>query len=176
MNRRTIIGAAALTSYTAMPPLANLLITHAGMWPVWLWPAILAPAGVYAAGLALVLRDIVHEYLGWQTALAALAAGALISYLIADPQIAVASAAAFGLSELADLGVYARLRRRGLGLAVAASGAVGLIIDSLLFLAIAFGSLQFLPGQLVGKTWMTLAGAATIAALHRQRARQAATA
>ena len=33
---------------------------------------------------------------------------------------------------------------------------VGLIADSLLFLCLAFGSLEFLEGQIVGKTWMVL--------------------
>ena len=45
---------------------------------------------------------------------------------------------------------------RGLVLAVLASSVVGLIADSLLFLWLAFGNLEFLAGQLVGKAWMVL--------------------
>jgi len=41
-------------------------------------------------------------------------------------------------------------------LAVFASSLVGLIADSLLFLWLAFGSLEFLEGQVLGKTWMVL--------------------
>jgi queuosine precursor transporter len=39
--------------------------------------------------------------------------------------------------------------------AVTLSNTVGLLVDSVLFLWLAFGSLAFLPGQLVGKAWMT---------------------
>jgi hypothetical protein len=38
---------------------------------------------------------------------------------------------------------------------VAASNTVGLVVDSALFLLLAFGSLEFLAGQVVGKLWMT---------------------
>ena len=40
--------------------------------------------------------------------------------------------------------------------AVAASGAVGLVVDSIVFLWLAFGSLEFLLGQVIGKSWMVL--------------------
>ncbi len=58
--------------------------------------------------------------------------------------------------ELADLGVYTPLQRRRLLLAVIASSVVGLIVDSVIFLQLAFGSLDFLPGQVIGKGWMVL--------------------
>ena len=163
----------ALTAYTLTVPAANLLITHLGAVPIGF--GLVAPAGVFMAGAALALRDLVHETAGPRWALAALTAGALLSYLIADPNVAVASAAAFGLSELADLAVYQPLRRRGRALAVAASGAVGLLVDSWLFLWLAFGSLNFLPGQILAKTYMTLAAVAVVKVWqHRQAAREAA--
>ena len=34
---------------------------------------------------------------------------------------------------------------------------VGLVVDSIVFLWLAFGSLDFLLGQIVGKAWMVLA-------------------
>ena len=46
-------------------------------------------------------------------------------------------------------------RKRG-PLAVFASSIVGLVVDSVLFLYLAFGSLEFLTGQILGKTWMVL--------------------
>ena len=76
---------------------------------------------------------------------------------MADPHIALASTAAFLLSELADCAVYTPLQRRGLILAVVASACVGLVIDSAVFLWLAFGSLDFLAGQVVGKAWAVLA-------------------
>ena len=48
------------------------------------------------------------------------------------------------------------LARRRLVAAVAASGAVGLVVDSIVFLWLAFGSLEFLLGQIIGKSWMML--------------------
>ena len=68
----------------------------------------------------------------------------------------VASATAFLLSELADFAVYTPLQSRGLVLAVLASSVVGLVIDSVLFLWLAFGSLDYVAGQIVGKLWMVL--------------------
>jgi queuosine precursor transporter len=66
----------------------------------------------------------------------------------------VASASAFLLSELADLFVYTPLQRRRFVTAVVASSVVGLAVDSAVFLYLAFGSLDFLPGQILGKLWM----------------------
>ena len=40
--------------------------------------------------------------------------------------------------------------------AVLASSVVGLVIDSVLFLWLAFGSLDYVAGQIVGKLWMVL--------------------
>ena len=64
----------------------------------------------------------------------------------------IASTAAFLVSEYADLAVYTSLERRRFVLAVLASSLVGLMIDSTLFLWLAYGSLEYLPGQIVGKT------------------------
>jgi hypothetical protein len=60
-------------------------------------------------------------------------------------------------AELADFADYTPLLERGWLRAVAASNVVGFFFDSLLFLWLAFGSLDFLPGQLIGKAWMTAA-------------------
>ncbi|HWT07685.1 MAG TPA: VUT family protein, partial [Roseomonas sp.] len=59
----------------------------------------------------------------------------------------------------------------GLVLAVAASGAVGLLVDSVAFLWLAFGSLDFLAGQVVGKAWMVLAALPFVHLLRRRDAR-----
>jgi hypothetical protein len=53
------------------------------------------------------------------------------------------------------LGIQPLRERRWL-LAVAASNLVGLLIDSVLFLQIAFGSLDFIEGQIIGKIWTTI--------------------
>lgn len=168
----TLRAAATLTAYIATIPAANWLVTEYGLVPVGL--GLTAPAGVYLVGLALVLRDLAREAAGRAAVVAAIAVGAALSYWLASPALALASAAAFAIAETLDFAVYEPLRQRGLPVAMAASNAVGLAADSLIFLWLAFGSLAYLPGQLLGKAWMTVAAITVIAIW--QRHRQAATA
>jgi uncharacterized PurR-regulated membrane protein YhhQ (DUF165 family) len=107
-------------------------------------------------GIALVLRDLVQRRLGAGYSAAAVVAGAALSALLAPPALVVASGVAFLLSEAADMAVYTPLARRRLIAAVVASSLVGLVVDSVIFLWLAFGSLDFLAGQVVGKAWMVL--------------------
>jgi queuosine precursor transporter len=155
-------------AFIACIPLANWMIGHVGtactpngpcLIPVWPWGPngpLMAPSGVLMVGLALVLRDLVQRRLGRVVGLLAIVAGAALSGAVAPPQLVIASTGAFFLSELADFAVYTPLQARGLVLAVLASSLVGLIADSILFLWLAFGSLEFLAGQIVGKAWMVL--------------------
>jgi uncharacterized PurR-regulated membrane protein YhhQ (DUF165 family) len=145
-------------------PAANWLIGNAGtvcvpdgpcLIPVA--PGLMAPSGVTMIGIALVLRDLVQRRLGVSVAIGAILAGAALSALVAPPSLVIASAAAFFISEIADLAVYTPLARRRLIAAVVASSVVGLVVDSTVFLWLAFGSLDFLLGQIVGKAWMVLA-------------------
>ena len=163
MQTTRIEGYVYLVAFALCIPAANWLISHWGtvcspnapcMIPVA--PGIMAPSGVLMVGLALVLRDLVQRRLGARWAIAAILAGAALSALLAPPALVLASGAAFLLSELADFAVYTPLQRRRLVLAVVASGLVGLVIDSLLFLQLAFGSLDFLSGQIIGKAWIVL--------------------
>lgn len=142
-----------LAAYIATIVAANLAV--AMLPPVQVWPGILAPAGVLFAGLALGLRDLVQDRLGRGAVVAAILFGAILSAAF-NLQLALASMVAFTVSELADMAVYTPLRSRNWYWAVAASGVVGLVLDSLLFLSIAFGSLAFLPGQIIGKAEMTI--------------------
>jgi len=120
------------------------------------------------AGAALVLRDLVQRRLGATTCSLAILVGAVPSAMLAPPALVVASAAAFLLSEFADLAVYTPLVRRGLIVAVVASSVVGLVVDSIVFLWLAFGSLDFLLGQIVGKAWMVLLSIPFVAWLRRR--------
>lgn len=161
------VPAATLAAYVATIPVANWLVAHYGAVPVGFGYA--APAGVYMVGLALVLRDAIQQTLGRGVALAAVVVGALVSYWLASPALALASSAGFLVSELADALVYTRLRDRGLVWAVLAANAIGLLLDSVLFLRIAFHSEAFLPGQILAKTYMTLLAVAVIAVWRRRR-------
>jgi uncharacterized PurR-regulated membrane protein YhhQ (DUF165 family) len=169
-------GIGALAAFIATIPAANWLIGNVGtvcipdgpcLIPVA--PGLMAPSGVLLIGLALVLRDIVQERLGIRWALAAVVIGAGLSATFAPLPLAIASGVAFLISELADLSVYTPLRRRGLWLAVMASGVVGAVIDSAIFLQLAFGSVDHIAGNVVGKLWMSIA-AASVLCLRRRAA------
>jgi uncharacterized PurR-regulated membrane protein YhhQ (DUF165 family) len=128
----------------------------------------MAPSGVVMVGLALVLRDLLQRRLGVKAAIIGIIAGALLSAFFAPKQLVIASALAFLISETADLLVYTPLQRKRLVLAVAVSSIIGLIVDSIIFLWLAFGSLAFLEGQIIGKTWMVLITLPVVAWLRRR--------
>ncbi len=159
----------SLAGYIATIPAANWMIGNVGTFCVPngpclipILPGIEAPSGVLMIGLALVLRDAVHETLGAKWSLTGILIGAALSYALADPFIAVASLAAFAVSELSDFAVYAKLRKKSKSLAVALSGVVGSVIDSVVFLWIAFSSLAHIEGQILGKILMTLVAVAVL--------------
>lgn len=154
---------ALIAAFAATIPAANWLIGNVGTECIPSGPCLIpvgfgfhAPSGVLMIGAALVLRDAVQEYGGIRAALAAIAIGGLLSWAVAPTALVIASVSAFLLAEVADLAVYTPLRRRQLALAVAASGIVGSIVDSAVFLWLAFGSLAFVEGQILGKAWMSL--------------------
>ena len=162
-GRQNIEGYIFLVLFCLTIPAANWLIGHAGtvcvpngpcLVPVA--PGVMAPSGVLMIGLALVLRDLVQRRLGVEVGIGAIIVGSAISAALAPPSLVVASAAAFLLSEFADFAVYTPLARRRLVAAVFASSVVGLVVDSIVFLWLAFGSLEFLIGQIIGKLWMVL--------------------
>jgi hypothetical protein len=132
---------------------ANWAISVFGIVPVGL--GLFAPAGVYFAGLSFTARDIIQEALGRWWTIGAIVVGAALSAFL-SPQLALASGIAFLVSEGLDLAVYTPLRTRHWLSAVAASNTVGTVVDSALFLWLAFGSLDFFWGQVVGKSWVTL--------------------
>lgn len=164
MDRVRFEGFAFLVAFIACVPAANWLIGNLGTVCVPQGPCLIpvapfgitAPSGVLMIGLALVLRDLVQRRLGKGWVLGAILAGAALSGFVAPPALVAASVAAFLLSELADFAVYTPLQRRGLVRAVVASSIIGLAVDSVVFLYLAFGSLDYLAGQIIGKAWMVL--------------------
>lgn len=174
-RRKSIEGIIFLVLFCLTIPAANWMIGHVGsvcvpsgpcLVPVA--PGLMAPSGVLMVGAALVLRDLVQRRLGVEFGVGAIVAGAAISASLAPPSLVLASAIAFLLSEFADFAVYTPLARRRLVTAVVTSGIVGLIVDSIVFLWLAFGSLEFLPGQIVGKLWMVLLAVPFVAYLRRR--------
>jgi len=168
-------GILFLVLFALTIPAANWLIGHAGttcvphgpcLIPVA--PGLMAPSGVTMVGIALVLRDLVQRRLGTAISALAVLVGSGLSALYAPASLVVASATAFLLSEFADLAVYTPLARRRLVVAVIASSCAGLVVDSIVFLWLAFGSLEFLAGQVVGKAWMVLFSIPLVAWLRRR--------
>jgi queuosine precursor transporter len=164
-----------LAAFALCIPAANWLIGNVGTFCVPdgpclipVAPGLTAPSGVLMIGLALVLRDLVQRSLGVKWATGAVIVGAVLSGFFAPPALVIASAVAFLLSELADLAVYTPLQKKGLVLAVFASSVVGLVIDSAVFLYLAFGSLDYIGGQIVGKAWMVLAALPVIHLIRRR--------
>lgn len=162
-RQRSAVGTTAFVGFLGCVPLANWLILHVGtvcvpngpcLVPVA--PGVMAPSGVLTVGVALVLRDVVQRCLGLRSGLIAIAAGTVLSAFVAPASLVIASGTAFALSELVDFAVYTPLQRRRLLLAVVASSLAGLVADSIVFLSLAFGSLEFLPGQIIGKVWAVL--------------------
>lgn len=176
---RRIEGYALLAAFVLTVPIANWMIGNVGLvcppdgpCLIPVAPGLLAPSGVLIAGLAFVLRDLVQRRLGIAWAVIAIAVGGLLSAMISPPALVVASVAAFLVSELADLMVYTPLQRRGLIMAVLASSAVGLVVDTLIFLQLAFGSTDLMWGQIVGKGWMVLLAVPIIHLLRVRDARR----
>ena len=174
-RQRTREGVLFLVLFALTIPAANWLIGHVGntcvpqgpcLVPVA--PGLMAPSGVTMVGIALVLRDLVQRRLGTAISALAVLVGSGLSALYAPASLVVASATAFLLSELADLAVYTPLARRRLVAAVIASSCAGLVVDSIVFLWLAFGSLDFLAGQVVGKAWMVLLSIPLVAWLRRR--------
>jgi queuosine precursor transporter len=174
-QRREQEGAIFLVLFSLTIPAANWLIGHVGTTcipqgpcVVPVAPGLTAPSGVMMVGVALVLRDLVQRRLGGIMSALAILFGSALSAIFAPASLVFASATAFLLSEFADLAVYTPLARRRLVLAVVASSCAGLVVDSIVFLWLAFGSLDFLLGQIVGKAWMVLLSIPFVAWLRRR--------
>jgi uncharacterized PurR-regulated membrane protein YhhQ (DUF165 family) len=174
-QQKTLEGWIFLVLFCLTIPAANWMIGNVGtvcsregpcLVPVA--PGLMAPSGVLMVGAALVLRDLVQRRLGLLYGVAAILIGAAISAAVVPAALVAASAAAFLLSEFADFAVYTPLAQRRLVAAVAASSLAGLVVDSIVFLYLAFGSLDFLAGQIVGKLWMVLLALPFIAYLRRR--------
>jgi hypothetical protein len=128
--------------------------------PLGAWP----PASIIV-GFVLILRDLAQREVGHYVLIAMLAAG-VITYVMVDPFIAIASVSAFLVSETADWIVYT-LTKRPLRDRILASSAVSSPLDSVVFL----GLIGFLsPASFILQTLSKFAGALVIWGILRHRA------
>lgn len=167
MSRR---GIATLAAYIAAIVAANWLTSRFGLVHL---PgmALEVTAGTYAAGAALLMRDVVQDVCGARWVFAGIAAGALLT-AFTSPSLALASTAAFLLAELLDMAVYTPLRRHGWARAALASGCVGALVDTLVFLSLAGFPVTWssVGGQLVGKiAWATALPVAALVTVRKVR-------
>lgn len=155
MPQSRLIKIAAFCGYIAAVVAANWLTNRFGFVPAGF--GLMTTAGTYAAGAALLARDVVQDTTGRLSVLCAIAAGALLSAEFSTPALAVASGTAFLVAELADMAVYTPLRERGWARAVLVSNVLGAVLDTVVFLWLAgFPIWSAVPGQLVGKLlWAT---------------------
>ena len=168
MNVRTLFAALAV-GYVGLVVLANWLASRFTITVPF--TDLIAPAGVLCIGAVLVIRDWLQQLrgLGWAIPLMLVAGAA--SYLAGVAfgwtslqKIALASVAAFLVSETIEALIFTPIRNRSLTLGVALSATVANAIDSYIFLAIAFGSQAFFWGNFVGKLEMIAVGVAVTAA------------
>lgn len=168
VRHRKVIGPACALGLLSCILAANYVTSHWGIVSVGF--GLTATAGTYLAGLTFVLRDLLQDSAGKCLTLAVIALGAVISFLVADPFIAVASATAFLIAESTDFLVYTPLRRRGYIRAAVTSNVVGSFVDTVVFLTIAGFPLQeALLGQMVGKLLMTVVAVALVVAFRVSR-------
>ena len=160
-------GLVALSAYAGTILAANFASSG---WPDLHVVELHVPAGAMCAGLAWTARDFAQDVLGWRGVLVAIVLGTGLSWLVASPRIASASAVAFAASELVDFTVYAALGSRSQQLAVAGSNTAGLLVDSALFAPLALGTWAAVPGQIAGKTASTVLAVVVLAVRSRCRA------
>jgi uncharacterized PurR-regulated membrane protein YhhQ (DUF165 family) len=134
----------------------------------------IAPAGVLCIGAVLVLRDWLWQLRGFRASVVLIGVAGVLSYVIGVAagygslqRIALASLAAFVVSEgIFESLVFAPLRKRHLTLGVALSASVGNLVDSFVFLVLAFPAFwtDLYAGNVVGKGEMIAVGVVLTAA------------
>lgn len=184
MSIRNRWTAAAFAIYAGAIIGSNYLIGHVGiptapggphLTPVGF--GLLAPSGVWAAAVSFPARDVVQRLGGRWLGVIAILVGAVISYWISDPRIAIASGLTYLCSETADFVVYTPLQRRWFTPAVFASGCTAAVVDSVVFLHLAGlpAGLTAVAGLVLGKFWVQLAAAPAAYGLRRTPALQVVT-
>ena len=103
--------------------------------PIVLFDGTIFTIGSVIAGLVFVARDYAQREVGHKAVLALMLAAGVLSYLLADPFVAIASIAAFAISELSDYIVYSKYKG-DFNKRVIFSSLVSVPIDTAVFLAI----------------------------------------
>ncbi len=136
-----------------------------------------APSGVVLIGMMIAVRDALHERVGLRGTIVVIAIASLVSAVLAPPALAIASGVTLLVAEITDALVYQQLRRRGRIVAATASNVASSIVDSALFLTIAYGAHAAAGGTwtlTLGKFEASLATLALVALFGRPYRRSSA--
>ena len=115
--------------YIVSVVLVNIGFVYAPLLPIG---GEMFPPMSLIVGVVFVLRDYSQREIG-HGVLAAMGVGAALSYVMADPYVALASLVAFLISELVDWSVYT-FTGRPLAQRILISSAISTPIDSVVFL------------------------------------------
>jgi len=108
-------------------------------WAFSVVPVIKLPWGqmftplTFVVGFTFILRDYAQREIGSKKVLGAMVVGVGLSYFMASPFVATASATAFALSELVDWGCFT-FTKKPFADRILISSAVGTPVDSVVFL------------------------------------------
>ena len=159
--------------YVLLIPLVNWSFAHVPSYPVLggEWNPM-----VVVTGLILVVRDLAQREIG-HTIFLPLTIGLAVSFLMAPPEIALASAAAFAVSETIDWAIFT-FTHRPLSKRILWSCGASAPVDSTVFL---IGASMAIPGlfswvTLLGSVLSKLAGAYVVYLHLKRRERHHATA
>ena len=127
--------------YVLLIPFINWSFTWAPMWevlPGWAFNPV-----TIVTGLVLVVRDFAQREIGHEV-LIAMAVALILTALAAGPELALASGAAFAISELVDWAIFTFTKYR-LSTRILLSSALAAPLDTTLFL---YGASMIRDGQL----------------------------
>ena len=129
-----IILLTGILAMAAVVTASNILVEYpVNDWLTW---------GALSYPIAFLVTDITNRTLGVRLAREVVFVGFIVavimSILIADPRIAVASGTAFLIAQLLDVTIFDRLRRQSWWKAPVASSIIASSVDTVIFFVLAF--------------------------------------
>jgi len=130
--RGVVLGVIAMTIIVAA---SNFLVQYpVNPWLTW---------GAFTYPVAFLVTDLTNRSLGpdraRQVVYAGFAIAVVVSALLSTPRIAIASGLAFLVAQLLDIGIFDRMRRKGVWWAPPlVSSSVASAVDTAIFFSVAF--------------------------------------
>lgn len=140
-TKNILSGAGIISLYLAGIIFSNLGFSYL---PFFDTPFGVLPMMSFFVGFIFVIRDFAQRHVGNMIVLPVMILGIVISYYLADPRVAIASAAAFAAAEFVDWAVYTTTKKP-FSERVLISSVYSVPVDSIVFLAgigaFSFGSI-----------------------------------